>query len=117
MRPKVKKMILIAPFAIVGIAFFIFLGGWIVMYLWNWLMPALFGWRMITFWQAFGLLALCRILFGGVSGRGWHNSRSGRRMRDGWHHMTPEEREKFREGMRAKWGFGDGPAQEEVTGV
>ena len=72
MRPKVKKMILIAPFAIAGIALFIFLGGWIVMSLWNWLLPALFGWRMITFWQALGMLILCRILFGGASGwRGW----------------------------------------------
>ena len=117
MRPKVKKMILIAPFAIVGMALFIFLGGWIVMHLWNWLLPALFGWRMITFWQALGLLFLCRILFGGVSGRGWHNSRSGRRMRDGWQHRSPEEREKFRAAMRAKWGFGDGPTQEKATGV
>ena len=80
MRPKVKKMIFIVPAAIVGIALFIFLGGWIVMHLWNWLLPPLFGWRMITFWQALGLLVLCRILFGGVSGRGWHSSRSGRRM-------------------------------------
>jgi uncharacterized membrane protein len=117
MRPKVKKMILIAPFAIVGIAFFIFLGGWIVMHLWNWLMPALFGWHIITFWQAFGLLFLCRILFGGVSGRGWHNSRSGRRMRDGWHRMNLDEREKFRAAIRNKWGSGDGPAQENATGV
>ena len=100
------KLILIAPFAIVGIALFIFLGGWIVMSLWNYLLPALFGWRTITFWQAAAMLALCRILFGGVSGRGWHNSRSGRRMRDGWQHMTPEDREKFRQGMREKWGFG-----------
>jgi hypothetical protein len=35
------------------------------MHLWNWLLPPLFGWRQITFWQALGILALCRILFGG----------------------------------------------------
>ena len=50
------------------------------MYLWNWLLPMLFGWRLITFWQAVALLALCRILFGGVSGRGWRRSYSGRRI-------------------------------------
>ena len=104
MRPKVKKMILIAPFAIAGITLFIFLGGWIVMSLWNYLLPALFGWRIITFWQALGLLILCRILFGGFGGHGKH--RSGSRMGGPWSNMTPEEREKFREGMRAKWGFG-----------
>jgi len=47
-------------------------GGEIVLHLWNWLLPSLFGWREITFWQAVGLLALCRILFGGF---GWHRPR------------------------------------------
>jgi hypothetical protein len=41
-------------------------GGFIVMQLWNWLLPAIFGWKAVTFWQALGLLALCRILFGGL---------------------------------------------------
>ena len=59
-----KKLFWIVPAAIVGIALFIFIGGEIVMRLWNWLLPPLFGWRQITFWQAVGILALCRILFG-----------------------------------------------------
>ena len=111
MRPKVKKMILIAPFAIVGITLFIFLGGWIVMHLWNWLLPALFGWRMITFWQALGLLILCRILFGGFGGGGMRRSSR----RDRWSKMPPEEREKFRAAMRAKWGFGPPPDEGHVA--
>jgi len=98
------KLILIAPFAIIGIALFMAFGGWVVMSLWNWLLPPLFGWRMITFWQAMGILVLCRILFGGVSGRGWHGSR--RRMGGRWSNTTPEEREKFRQGMRERCGFG-----------
>ncbi len=88
-------MFLIAPFAIIGIVLFMALGGWVVMRLWNWLLPALFGWRTITFWQAIAMLVLCRILFGGVSGRGWHRRYSGRRMAGRWGHMTPEEREKI----------------------
>jgi uncharacterized membrane protein len=96
------KMFLIAPFAIVAIALFIAFGGWVVMSLWNWLLPGLFGWHLITFWQAMGMLVLCRILFGGVSGRGWHGSRW--RKSERWAHVTPEEREKFRAAMRAKWG-------------
>ncbi len=61
-------MIFIAPLAILGMLLFVFIGGEIVLHLWNWLLPPLFGWRQITFWQALGLLVLCRILFGGL---GW----------------------------------------------
>ena len=111
MRPRLKKMIFIIPAAIIGITLFIAIGGWLVMSLWNWLLPPLFGWRLLTFWQAVAMLALCRILFGGVSGRGWRRSYSGRRMRERWGNMTPEEREKFRQGMRARCGFGP-PASE-----
>ena len=81
------------------------------LHLWNWLLPPLFGWRQITFWQALGLLVLCRILFGGVSGRGMHRSNYRRRMAERWEHMTPEEREKFRQSWRGRCGFGT-PASE-----
>src|ERR1035438_2866426 len=74
MRPKVKRMIFIIPAAIVGMLLFIFIGGEIVLHLWNWLLPPLFGWRQLTFWQAVGMLTLCRVLFGGVSGRGFRRS-------------------------------------------
>jgi uncharacterized membrane protein len=77
------------------------------MQLWNWLTPMLFGWPQITFWQAFGLLALCRILFGGagmMGGRGMHHSRFRRRMAERWDKMTPEEREKFCHGLHGRWG-------------
>src|SRR5208282_1091381 len=111
MRPRLKRMIWIVPAAIVGIALFIFIGGELVLHLWNWLLPPLFGWRLLTFWQAVGMLALCRILFGGVSGRGFRRSYSGRRMAESWRNMTPEERERFRQGMRGRCGFGT-PASE-----
>jgi len=65
-----KKWIWIIFLAPIGIALFIAIGGELVKLLWNWLLPTLFGWRQITFWQAFGLLALCRILFGGLGGHG-----------------------------------------------
>lgn len=85
-------------------ALFIVIGGEVVLHLWNWLLPGLFGWRLITFWQAIGLLALCRILFGGFGGRGLHRSNFRRRMAERWERMTPEEREKFRQGMHSCWG-------------
>jgi len=90
----------------VGIALVIFIGGDVVMHLWNWLTPTLFGWRPIGFWQAFGLLALCRILFGGFGARGCGMQRSGfrRRMAERWERMTPEEREKFSQGFQGRCG-------------
>ena len=88
------------------------IGGEVVMHLWNWLLPMLFGWRQITFWQAVGLLALCRILFGGFGGRGFHRSNFRRRMAERWERMTPEEREKFRHGMRSHCGGFGGPTGE-----
>ncbi|HEY3770349.1 MAG TPA: hypothetical protein VGN44_16875 [Candidatus Angelobacter sp.] len=106
-----KKWIFVA--APVCIVLFVFIGGEAVMRLWNWLMPMLFGWRMLTFWQAFGLLALCRILFGSHGFRG-HRSHFRNRMRERWEHMTPEERERFRQGMRGCCG--PGPSTAESTG-
>jgi hypothetical protein len=103
-------LFLLAPIAIVA---FIVIGGEVVMHLWNWLVPTLFGWRPITFWQAIGLLALCRILFGGFGGHGPRRSGSGRRMGANWGRMTPEERERFRQNMRARCGgFGTSETKE-----
>jgi len=99
-----KKLLWIIPLAILGMALFAFLGGELVRLLWNWLLPPLFGWRQVTFWQALALLALCRILFGGLGGRGHSMTRSNirRRMAERWDRMTPEEREKFRQSFRGR---------------
>jgi hypothetical protein len=111
MRRKWIWIIFLAP---LGIALFIVIGGQLVMHLWNWLLPTLFGWRQITFWQAVGLLALCRILFGGIGSRGGHRSnlrrrmdeRIRQRMDERWEQMTPEEREKSRQSFRGRcWPF------------
>ena len=76
----------------------------VVMSLWNWLMPALFGWHHITFWQALGLLILSKILFGGLRGGPHRHWQWRRRMMERWDHMTPEERERFRNTMRGRCG-------------
>ena len=91
-----KKWYFLAPLAILAVLLFIVIGGELVLQLWNWLLPPIFGWRQITFWQALGMLALCRILFGGFGGHGFSRSRR----------MTPEERERFRQRLRERWGFG-----------
>jgi len=104
-----KKWIWLAPLAILALLAFIALGGEVVRLLWNWLLPPLFGLRQITFWEALGILALCRILFGGFGGHGSYRSGPRRRMGERWKHMTSEERERFRQGMRGRCGL-DPPA-------
>ena len=99
-----RKMLFIIPAGIVGIVLLMALGGGVVRQLWNWLLPPLFGWHRITFWQALGLLALSRILFGGLGAHGFRRS----------HGPSHEQRERFRHRMREK--FGAGPAAGESGG-
>jgi len=97
------RIVKIAIFAIVAA----FLFGFVVMGLWNWLMPALFGLKVIGYWQAWGLLVLSWILFGGLRG-GHHHGHWRRHMHERWAKMTPEEREQFRHKMRHRWHHHDG---------
>jgi len=94
---KAVKIVLIVAVALT-------LFGEIVMRLWNWLMPTLFHLPMITFVQALGLLVLSKLLFGGFhrhsGARGWK-----RGMHERWERMSPEERERFRAGLRSKRGW------------
>lgn len=101
-----RKMLFIAPLAILAMIVFAAIGGEVVKLLWNWLLPSLFGWRQITFWQALGLLALTRILFGGLGMGRSARSNMRRRMEERCQNITPEERERFRQRMRERWGFG-----------
>ncbi len=86
--------------------------GEAVLHLWNWLMPSVFGLHTITFWQALGIMCLSWILFGRFMGGRSYGRRWRGRTRDRWEHMTPEEREQFRQGMRQRCGhFGQSPAE------
>jgi hypothetical protein len=105
------KMIFIAPLAILAMLLFAIIGGEIVLHLWNWLLPPLFGWRQITFWQALGILVLCRVLFGGLGSHRSGRSNFRRRMGERCEHRTPEERERFRQRMRERWGSGPSTAE------
>src|SRR5262245_11731096 len=116
---------LFIPVVLLGFVLFIFVGGQVVKFLWNWTAPPLFGLPLIGFWQALALLAICRILFGGFGfhggGRGQPGCRSrmadrmavrqgevdrmADRFAERWQHMTPEERERFRERVRDRSGF------------
>ena len=74
-----------------GFIVFIALGGVVVRLLWNWLLPELFGFPPITFWQALGLLALSRILFGGF-GHHDRTSYGGRRREREWWRKHRQQR-------------------------
>ena len=91
-------------FLVFGILFLV-LFTFVVRGLWNWLMPGLFGLHMITLWQAAGILILSKILFGGFRGGSHHGGwRNRERIIERWEKMTPEEKEKFRQGMRGRCG-------------
>lgn len=104
-----KKLWWMVPLGIIGMVVFAWIGGEVVMHLWNWLLPPLFGWHQLTFWQALGLLALCRILFGGL-GHGGPGRRGGPGFRGRCRNMSSEEREKFRKAMEEGYGFGSSPS-------
>lgn len=108
-----KKWYWMAPLGILAFAAFLFVGGEVVKLLWNWLLPPLFGWRLLNFWQALGLLALCRILFGGLGGHGPGRGR-GWRFRHGCRNMSPEEREKFRSAIAEGFSVG-GSSREKAS--
>ena len=98
------RLLFVAP-----LIFFIFVVGFgeAVLHLWNWLMPVLFGLPVITFWQAWGLMALSWILFGGFRGFGGPVRTSRHRMRERmqrWQEMTPEERAALRTALGRRCG-------------
>ena len=95
-----KHLVFIPLFLIVMVS----LLGALVMWLWNWLMPMIFGLPTLTFWQAVGLLVLCRLLVGNI-GFGGHHGHHGHghcgcgegqnKLRKRWFDMTPEERQEI----------------------
>ena len=94
---RVARIVVLAALAITVV-------GAVVMGLWNWLVPPITGWHAIGWLQAMALLVLCRILFGGHRGPGG-------RWRQHWQQrfesMSPDERERFRDGLRRCWRGSD----------
>ena len=79
-KDYVTKGVKILFFAIFIVLMF-FLVGYVVMLLWNWLMPELFGLSTITYWQAFGILILAKIIFGFGGGNGPRKQHKKRRLK------------------------------------
>lgn len=88
-RTLPQKILMGIGFGILGIGL-IALFGWVVMLLWNWLMPDIFGLKQITYWQAWGLMALSCILFKGFGG-GDHGGSGDRKRRRHLRKIMKEE--------------------------
>jgi len=97
---RLLRALKIAVFATAAVT----IGGFLVMSLWNVLMPSIFAVRAISFSQALGLLVLSKILFGGFRPHVGSGPRWRRHMRERWEQMTPEERDKFKQGLRRSCG-------------
>lgn len=111
---KVMRVLAYVALGIIAAALFAVVFGFVLKWLWNWLMPDIFGLRQISYWQAFGLLVLAKLLFGRFSHqdhdhhdhvfkRGFfhgHEDRFGRRKR--WGECGPGRAEGGAEDAREK---------------
>ncbi|MCW5874958.1 MAG: hypothetical protein KIS88_09975 [Anaerolineales bacterium] len=100
---NIARGIRIGIMVMIGLVLFVIVGGFVVRGLWNWLLPELFGWPLITFWQGLGLLALSRILFGGIGGPGGRGRRRRKGKRGPWGgphwDLSDEERGRLKQQM------------------
>jgi hypothetical protein len=102
-----SKVFHIIGWTVMGLLFaalFALVFGFVVKWLWNWLMPALFGLGAITYWQAFGIVLLAKLLFGGFGGhhRSDHDHFSSR-FHDRWHGFFGAEREDWSPELERKY--------------
>lgn len=96
-RPPFAKGAFFISLVAAGVLLF----GLAVMLLWNAILPKVTSASPLTYWQAVGLLALSRILFGGFRFGKPGRPPFGRsqQMREKWMSMSDEERVEF----KAKW--------------
>ena len=90
-----KRRFFFVPIFLVGL----FAMSAIVMFLWNAIIPVVSGALSLSFWQAMGLLVLCRILFGGFRFGSHHGQRPPfmhPSIRNKLMDMNDEEREKVK---------------------
>lgn len=93
---KKAKMFFVFIAIVVGVGLLVAL----LQYLWNTLMTDIFALKAISYWQAFGLFILSRILFG----RGFSKPKNGfRRDRAVDEHLSDEDREKLKSEWRRRF--------------
>ncbi len=89
-RSLPQKILIGIGFGILGILFLGLL-GLVVMVLWNWLMPEIFGLKRVDYWQAWGLLVLCTILFKSFGSDTSDNRKTRKRRRHLRNYMQEEQ--------------------------
>ena len=92
MGRHLKKIIIVFPLVVGGIFLFV----WFFQWLWNTLLPEILGVKNISYWQAFGILLLCKIMFGGFKGPG----RKKMKHRKDFPGFRPNDKERMREEWR-----------------
>ena len=80
----------------------VFILSALVMVLWNLIIPAVSGWSTLSYWQAMGLLLLCRILFGRLHfkhhRRGFNHAHFAHAaFKEKFMDMNEEEKQQFKE--------------------
>jgi len=88
-------------YALLYLAILLTLSG-VLSFLWNALIPGAFHLPSINYWQALGLLILCRVLFGGLFfpwWGGWQGDSQQNLLKDKLANMNEEERTAF----KAEW--------------
>lgn len=96
-QARFKRFFIFTTLFTVGI--FVFSG--LVMFLWNRIIPAISSFSALTYWQAMGLLVLCRVLFGGFR-FGQHHKAAHRHFenravfKDKFMAMSEDERAQFK---------------------
>jgi hypothetical protein len=106
------KILKVIGMIIAGMAFAVIFAlafGLAVQYLWNWLMPDLFGLKVITYWQAFALVILAKIFFGGFGKH--HGGHGGGCDKRPWHGLKHRRLNGFP--PRHDWKYFEGYWQEE----
>jgi hypothetical protein len=99
------------PLGLLGMLAMAAVFGTITMWIWNALLPPLFGLPVLSWLQAAGLLVLCRVLFGGITGGlrpfgGLGGGREGANLfRGRWNAMSDEQRQHLAEEIKKRHGF------------
>ena len=96
--PRVRRLVFVAVLVLA-----VLLAGGVVMLLWNGVVVLSLQAQPLSYWQALGLLLLCRILFGGWSRpQRWQPRGPGHRMLHKAASMSPEHRAQFRVHWKAR---------------
>ena len=87
-----------------------------IMLLWNWVLVPVLGVSTVTYWQAMGIGALSRLLFGGGKGKGkyygrhrhhcWGEGDHKHRWKEKMENLSDEEKEKMKD-FFGKFSAGD----------